>query len=93
MADDAWKQHLDLLDTFTQSAEVRKDLRVTAHATDRAVELIVYYPSTGKRFEMPRYHTTGPRNVGTMRELANAILAACDFVDESNPTWAARRSD
>lgn len=28
------------------------------------------------------------RNVATMRELALALWAACDFVERSNPGWA-----
>jgi NADPH-dependent 7-cyano-7-deazaguanine reductase QueF len=39
-----------------------------------------------------QYHTT-QRNVTTMRELAAAILATCDFVEHCNPAWAERWAD
>lgn len=88
---DAWKQYRDLLDKYTREREIRADLRVLAHACDRSVEFRL-----GERRERSHpsslvspytWHTT-KRNVDTMRELAYALLDACDFVDASNPTWA-----
>ena len=90
---DAWKQQDDLLRRFTKEWKVRADLRVTAHATERGVELEVgelredYRGSLDIRGRFI-WHSTDKRNVSTMRELANTLLAACDFVDESNPKWA-----
>ncbi len=90
---DAWKKLHDLLNRYTKEWDVRPDLSVTAHATDRGVEIQI-----GKRREDYRgkmdgrgeyaWQSSGPRNVSTMRELAAAIITACDFVDESNPKWA-----
>lgn len=86
---DAWKQHHVLLEKFTREWDVRHDLSVTAHGCDRCVEIGLAYPKrdASDKLEMVQWHTT-KRNVHTMRELATAIVAACDFVDESNPVWA-----
>lgn len=91
--DDAWKQHHDLLEKYTQEWTPRVDLKVWAHATDRAVEIEVgerRVPEPEGLTKLTKWiwHGSGQRNVGTMRELAHAILEACDFVDESNPVWA-----
>lgn len=75
---DAWLQLCNLLERFTQERMVRRDLIVTALATERKVRLRTDPSVTD-------------HNVGTMRELAEAILVACDFVDDSNPTWASYR--
>ena len=90
---DAWKQHYVLLEQFTREWDVRPDLGVTAHGCDRCVELSLAYPKhdESNTLEMVQWHTT-KRNVSTMRELAAAIVAACDFVDESNPVWAEHHS-
>jgi hypothetical protein len=82
--DDAWRKLDKLLGRFTRRWEPRKDITVTAHATDRAVELTLYETRSG--LQRP-YMSTGRRNVGTLRELANCINAACDFVEASNPGW------
>lgn len=90
--DDAWKQHLDLLERFTHEIEVRPDLTVTGLAWDRCVRFTLskdnpnHDPKYGPKGAI-KYHST-TRNVGTMRELALALLAACDFVDANNPVWA-----
>lgn len=85
---DAWQQLYDLISEYTREWRPRDDLHVIAHATDRCVEFILWdqKPPAGS-LEMRRYRST-KRNVGTMRELAEAILDACDFVEESNPEWA-----
>ena len=91
-AKDAWKQVSDLYSKYTKRWHVRPDLRVTAKAADRCVEF-----SLGKYQRSPMFghmtwdfsaDRTTTRNVGTMRELAYVLLAACDFVEESNPSWA-----
>lgn len=90
---DAWVQLYELRERFTLKAEIRADLRVTAHACSRAVEVaIAEIDGTKDRWAMDRirWQSSGPRNVGTMRELAQALLDACDFVDQSNPEWAER---
>lgn len=81
---DAWRQAHELHQRFTTKVDVRADLRVMAHACDRTVSFGLGYERTD--FGGWRFHTT-KRNVGTMRELANALLDACDFVEESNPEW------
>jgi hypothetical protein len=90
--DDAWKRVADLHDKFTKQWKVRSDLRVTALAHERTVRF-----ELGDRknlrgsIDVPIWHDT-QRNVSTMRELANALLQACDFVDKHNPEWAGRRT-
>jgi hypothetical protein len=84
---DAWKQYYDLLKTFTRRTEVRSDIEVIAHATDRSVELILW-DERKNDLSFTKYKTTGKRNVATLRELAKALNDACDFVEESNPEWA-----
>jgi hypothetical protein len=81
-ANDAFRQYHDLLDKFTTVTEIRNDIIVHAYAWNRSVELEI--------FENPQntaYSSTGKRNVGTMRELAQALNDACDFVEASNPKW------
>lgn len=87
---DAWRQHDELLDRFTKEWEVRPDLVVTAYACDRSVQFsLIEIDPTKDRFDLQReHHHTTQRSVSTMQELAEALLAACDFVEESNPTWA-----
>jgi hypothetical protein len=93
---DAWKQFGDLKSKFTKVFQPKKDLKVTALAHERCVKFeLGYWPQpsrknlfTGK--PSMYYHQT-TRNVITMRELAQALLDACDFVDASNPEWADRR--
>lgn len=70
--------------------DVRHDIVVAALGLDRAVMLTFRETDHDKDAldkRRYRYHTT-QRNVSTMRELAQALLDACDFVDESNPVWA-----
>lgn len=87
---DAWKQYVDLLEQFTIEEEVRPDLVVRGLAWDRSVEFtLIETDYTKDEFDLTRrrYHST-TRNVKTMRELAKALLEACDFVEETNPVWA-----
>ena len=87
---DAWEQADVLRRRFTKEWLVRADLRVRALGTERCVEFGLGDTHDGlNRFRM-RFETTR-RNVGTMREVAAALIAACDFVDEANPQWASRR--
>lgn len=85
---DAWKQFQELLEKYTMRLKVRKDIEVVARATDRGVELILWSSTHEGMMTKRSYQTTGPRNVVTMRELADALNAACDFVEDSNPEWA-----
>jgi hypothetical protein len=96
---DAWKQKNDLLAKYTKEWKVRSDLVVTAIAWDRGVRLEVgrfdspkLDPSRrdGKPLVGPRNYAITNRNVTTMRELAQALMDACDFVVESNPEWASK---
>lgn len=89
---DAWKQYNDLIEKYTTRTDVRTDLVVYALAYDRGVEVRVgelnpNWPGGSDPYRF-NWSSTGRRNVDTMRELAQAILDACDFVDESNPEWA-----
>jgi hypothetical protein len=86
-ANDAFKQYYNLLDKFTQEYEVRPDIEVHAYAWDRSVELVLLEKSPD-RLKLDRAHSTGKRNIATMRELAQALLDACDFVEQHNPEWA-----
>lgn len=89
---DAWEQLHDLLKGFTEETSVRHDIRVVARACDRGVELqIAKFDYTKDQFDPRRtsWQSTRPRNISTMRELAQALLDACDFVEQSNPEWAA----
>ncbi len=87
---DAWEQLATLVNRFTTRTQVREDIEVVARATERGVELILW-DLPKKPFGLKTdYSTTHKRNVSTMRELAQAIIDACDFVDESNPEWAER---
>lgn len=90
---DAWKQHDQLVRKFTADWEVRSDLRIVALACDRAVRLEIASGVNAKFSELPNWHDSGPRNVSTMRELAYALLEACDFVEKANPTWASHDDD
>lgn len=89
--DDAWKQEQDIVDRYTKLWEPRHDLRVHALGCDRSVRLALgklrldYPTKTALKYDW----TATTRNVITMRELGTALLEACDFVEESNPTWAA----
>jgi hypothetical protein len=91
MSKDAWKQEHDLHEKFTKEWDVRPDLSVVALACDRTVRFDLRYSDDGP-LKMGRWHST-QRNVGTMRELANALLDACDFVEASNPKWTARKGE
>lgn len=84
---DAWKQMDDLWRKFRKEWVVRNDLKVCADACDRSVTLVV---GRQPAINGARSVHLSPRNVGTMREFATAILAACDFVDASNPKWASK---
>lgn len=92
-AKDAWEQFQDLRKKFTQEVEVRKDIVVTARALDRGVELRLRDKDWHDKGPVGHSIATGPRNIKTMRELAQAILDACDFVESSNPEWASRIQD
>lgn len=89
---DAWKQAREIAIRYTQEREVRRDLVVTALGTERAVRLRVGDRSYNSIKPNPKDHTEEPRittrNVETMRDLAHAILEACDFVESVNPTWS-----
>lgn len=87
---DAWKQLDDLEEKYTKEVEVRPDLVVTALGLERGVMFTLLetdhdYDTLDKRHY--RHHST-QRNVSTMRELAQALLDACDFVEQANPKWA-----
>lgn len=85
-ANDAWKIYHDLLEKYTLKTEIRSDIKVYGHATDRSVELILIdYQSDKSKIKTK---STGKRNIATMRELARALNEACDFVEEQNPKWA-----
>lgn len=92
---DAWAQLDDLLKQYTKRWEVRPDLAVLAHATKYCVELRMGEPRNNdhddplSKIGRYRWHVTN-RNVGTMKELAQALLKACEFVEESNQKWAGR---
>jgi hypothetical protein len=77
---DSWEKADAVRRLSTKTYEIRHDIRVEAHGVERGVRVILKGDVD-----------TGPRNVSTMRELALAILDACDFVEEKNPRWAARR--
>ncbi len=86
---DAWKQVSDLWAKFSKRWEIRNDLKVTALGPDRAVRLEVGISSKmDPRRLVGGGHAVTTRNVITMRELGEALIAACDFVDEVNPEWA-----
>lgn len=84
---DAWLQHDELLNKYTMEWEVRDDLHVVALACDRTVRFDLRHAPPKDEWGMGSWYST-QRNVGTMRELAAAIIEACDFVDASNPQWA-----
>lgn len=84
--DDAWKQVADLQEKYSQDYEVRPDLLVQALGVDRNVRLTLFGERDGE-FGQRSFKET-QRNVKTMRELAYALLDACAFVEQSNPTWA-----
>lgn len=91
--DDAWKQYSDLFSRFYTSVKVREDLIVEALGVERTVRFTLKTDNPNARgpFSIDRWfrHST-QRNVSTMRELAQALLDACDFVDASNPQWASK---
>jgi hypothetical protein len=91
---DAWLQLHELMEKFTEQWEVRRDINVTAWATHRTVELTLTREIPGMSAPNNKdWYSTGKRNVGTMRELAEAIIAACDYVEECNPMWASISDD
>lgn len=90
---DAWKQYDNLYCKYTQEWNPRPDLKIIAHGLGRDVEIQIgerREPNSDKWAPLGKFiwHSAGPRNVSTMRELAQSLLDACDFVDESNPKWA-----
>jgi hypothetical protein len=91
---DAWKRVHDLYAETCQEWEVRHDLKVTALGPERGVRLTIVKDRPGATSSHePKMHVdTGKRNVSTMRELAQAILDACDFVEAVNPEWAKSQS-
>lgn len=98
MADDeldAYQQKSELYKKYSKDWNVRQDLAVRANGTDRSVTLRVGYIEDSPKFLGSGNTPKGKdgraiitRNVITMRELAQAILDACDFVDGVNPKWA-----
>ena len=72
---DAWYVHRKLLELYTKTFKPRNDITVVARGCHRSVELEL------DSF-LGRSH-----NIGTMRELAQALIDACDFVEASNPKW------
>lgn len=92
---DAWKKSDAVRRLNTKTWELRADIRVDAMGTERGVRLTLSEDipgRTGMGVGSKRYIDTGARNISTMRELAQAILDACDFVEEKNPTWANKSS-
>lgn len=86
---DAWQQLHDLLDKYTKEWEVRPDLKVVARATDRTVDFQLGRMRKGwLDIETIHFDYGTTRNIHTMRELAQALLDACDFVEGCNPKWA-----
>lgn len=85
---DAWKQMHDLREKFSKCWKVRPDIEVQALACERGINLILWERGVREPLQMRSYRDTGIRNVSTMRELAQAINDACDFVEQSNPEWA-----
>ncbi len=84
--DDAWKKMDDLRRANTPTWEPRNDLRVTAYGCGRVVRLEIGEPT---KIGLSKFHWNGTtRNISTMRELAHALLEACDFVEQANPGWA-----
>jgi hypothetical protein len=89
---DAWKQLDDLQRKYTKEVEVRSDLVVTALGLERGVRVTLIQTNYGQdplHKRRHQYHST-QRNVSTMREFAQALLDACDFVDSANPGWASQ---
>lgn len=87
---DAWEQVYDITRANTRRWEVRPDIEVTALGVDRSVQLRLGTDSgklNASGVAKDPIKVT-KRNVGTMRELAAVLLAACDFVDFANPQWA-----
>lgn len=70
---DAYQQLIAIQQKFIKNWKTRPDLEVTALAHERGIKV---------------YTTDRRHNVSTMREFAQSILEACDFVEESNPDWA-----
>ncbi len=96
--DDAWKRMDDLRRECTKTYTVRPDLLIKALACDRTVRFtLVKRDSDDKLYyrspDGERHYYSTERNVGTMRELAHALLEACDFVEGLNPTWAEMAAD
>jgi hypothetical protein len=85
---DAWKELDEVYKKHTTRHYVRDDILVTAHGCDRGVRVGIRQ-EMDPGILMAKWIDTGSRNVGTMRELAKAINAACDFVEAANPEWAA----
>lgn len=92
---DAWKKADAVRRLNTKTWELRADIRVDAKATERGVELTLYkdMPGTTGGPLNRTWINTGARNIDTMRELAQAILEACDFVEERNPAWASKTQE
>lgn len=84
---DAWELQRNLQQATTRSWEVRSDISVDALGADRCVRLTITERPSGE-WDIPTVLAVRQGNVITMRELAQTILAACDFVEEINPTWA-----
>lgn len=86
--DDAWKKLFDLWEENGKTFEVRDDLVVQALGPDRSVRLTMYEHTTpGDEHDFKRRYIATDRNISTMRELAQALLDACDFVEACNPHW------
>lgn len=91
---DAWKAVADLWRQHSKRWEVRHDLTVDALGPNRNVRIGIGtgrpHPkfSNGPDDPLMEEFTYTTRNIGTMREFADCIHAACDAVEESNPDWA-----
>lgn len=85
---DAWKKADAIRKLNTKTWEIRSDIRVDAMGIDRGVRVTLIHKNAAHPLDIPRWHSTGSRSTSTMRELAQAILDACDFVEEKNPKWA-----
>jgi hypothetical protein len=88
---DAWARLQALQRETGASWVVRDDLHVAAIGTDRTVELTLFGPKG--RLSRTRPYQSTRRNVSTMRELALALWAACDLVEEVNPTWSSHLTE
>ena len=93
-ADDAWRKSDVVFRENTKEWKVRADLRVEALGTERSVRLTMIKERPGARSSLePKQHHFTERNLLTMRELAQALLDACDYVESVNPCWAQKAEE